>query len=76
MQSIGMAMCNLGVEEAKILAEYMRVMASLTQLSLADNNIGGYYDVQRRENVHTPEGPKAIADALRVNASLTEVRAA
>ena len=31
MQFIGMASCNLGVEEAKILAEYMRVMASLTE---------------------------------------------
>ena len=32
MQSIGMAGCNLGVEEAKTLAEYARVMASLTEV--------------------------------------------
>ena len=31
MQCIGMASCSLGVEEAKILAEYACVMASLTE---------------------------------------------
>ena len=30
MKLIGMAACSLGVEEAKILAEYVSVMASLT----------------------------------------------
>ena len=35
MKLIGMAECNLGVEEAKILAEYMRVMASLTEVHAA-----------------------------------------
>jgi len=34
MQSISMAGCNLGVEEAKILAEYVRVMTVLTKASL------------------------------------------
>ena len=39
MQSIGMADCNLGVEEAKILAEYTNVMASLTVANLLNNNL-------------------------------------
>ena len=39
------------------------------QLDLSDNKIGGYYE---NDNfVSTPEGPKAIADALLINASLT-----
>ena len=33
------------------------------------NAIGGYYDYQRLV-IHTPEGPNAIADAIRVCASL------
>ena len=37
---------------------------------LARNTIGGYYE--RGTFISTPEGPKAIADALLVNASVTE----
>ena len=37
---------------------------------LASNNIGGYYD-DDGDLIFTPEGPKTIADALLVNASLT-----
>ena len=43
---------------------------------LASNSIGGYYppDAQSEEDfISTPEGPKAIADALLVNASLTRL---
>jgi len=39
MQSIGMAGCNLGVEEAKILAEYASVMASLTSCDVSFNEL-------------------------------------
>ena len=44
-----------------------------SQLNLGGNNIGGYYDTSQRKVIYTPEGPKAIADALRVSASLTRV---
>ena len=37
-----------------------------------DNGIGGYYDYQRLV-IDTPEGPKAIADAIRVCASLKSI---
>ena len=40
------------------------------QLNLSNNNIGAYWN--GNEWVSTPEGPKAIADALRVNGSVTE----
>ena len=41
------------------------------QLNLSGNQIGAYFNGS--EWVNTPEGPKAIADALGVNASLTVV---
>ena len=43
-----------------------------SQLSLAGNNIGGYYD-DNYDVIYTAEGPKAIADALLVNSGLTSV---
>ena len=48
----------------------------LTTRRLANNNIGGYYPPNARsvdDLISTPEGPKAIADALLVNASLTKI---
>ena len=41
------------------------------QLNLASNGIGGYY--KDNKFISTPEGPKAIADALLVNGSLTNL---
>ena len=43
------------------------------QINLASNYIGGYYDTNQRKVLHTPEGPKAISDALRVSPSVTSV---
>ena len=43
----------------------------MLQINLAGNDIGGYYD-EDGELISTPEGPKAIADAIRVSGSLTE----
>ena len=40
-------------------------LSCLTVHRLAENSIGGYYD--KGKLVSTPEGPKAIADALLVN---------
>ena len=44
-----------------------------SQLNLAHNKIGGYWDSKQRKVISTPEGPKAIADALLVNAELTSI---
>ena len=44
------------------------------QLDLSSNSIGGYYPPEAQSEadfISTPEGPKAIADALLVNAELT-----
>ena len=35
--------------------------------------IGGYYDHRQDKMIYIPEGPKAIADALRVSPSITSV---
>ena len=42
-----------------------------SQLNLARNEIGGYWDSEQQKVISTPEGPKAIVDALLVHASLT-----
>ena len=44
-----------------------------SQLNLERNCIGGYYDASQNKMICTPEGPKAIADALRVSGSLTAI---
>lgn len=46
-------------------------LSCLTDYRLASNNIGGYY--LDGCFISTPEGPKAIADALLVNSSLTKI---
>jgi len=110
MQSIGMAACSLGAEEGKILAKYMRVMASLTSCDLSSNNLADESAWVNPKEVHgSPTvGSKvvyqgsemiisqvysdgdvkmrplnwlegitaiadAIADAMRINASLTSL---
>ena len=42
----------------------------LAQIDLGHNSIGGYGD-EDGDTIYTPEGPGAIANALRVSASLT-----
>ena len=56
MQSIGMARCSLGVEEAKILAEYVSIMGSLTAVDLSGNQEGD-------------EGMRLIGEALLASTS-------
>ena len=43
------------------------------QINLSNNDIGGYYDNQQQRTINTSEGPKAIADAICVSASLTSI---
>eukprot|EP00900_Chrysochromulina_parva_P005144 jgi/Chrpa1/14630/Chrysochromulina_OHIO_Genome00026421-RA len=47
------------------------VKGALTALNLSSNDIGSHWDYDQDEIVSTPEGPKAIADALLVNGALT-----
>jgi hypothetical protein len=54
------------------VANMLNVTASLTDLNLADNKIGGHYD-EDDYFIETPEGTTAIADALRVNTSVTSI---
>lgn len=56
MQSIGMGKCNLGVEEAKILAEYASGMGSLTYLHVAINFMGDEGEAAIREAVRGKQG--------------------
>ena len=44
--------------------------AVLKNLNISRNHIGGYYDHAQRQLVYTPEGPTAIAEALKVNGAL------
>ena len=41
-------------------------------MNISENKIGGYYD-DDWQLIYTPEGPKAIADALLVNRQLTKL---
>ena len=74
---------NLGAAGAAALAPALAANGSLTALNLSSNQIGGY---ERRRYtdafsvnhgyegwIRTPEGPKAVADALLVNNSLTSL---
>jgi hypothetical protein len=49
------------------------VNGTLTALNLSFNDIGGHWYSIKQEQVSTPEGPKAIADALLVNGGLTKI---
>ena len=60
MQLVGLAGCGLGADEAKAVADYVSVSASLTSLDIRWNELG-------------PEGAKAISESLHVNASLTKL---
>ena len=51
-------------------------LLAFAQLNLSSNSIGGYYPsyaLSEDDLISTPEGPKAIAEALKLHASLTSV---
>ena len=66
-------LCNEGINTtiAKSLAGYAAVSASLTSVNLSDNTLCGVTRTGR--GTYDATGINAIADALRVNASLKEV---
>ena len=54
-------------------------LLAFSQLNLSSNQIGGHYPPGGQSEddfISTPEGPKPIADALKVNGSVTSVRLA
>jgi hypothetical protein len=65
---------GIGPEGAMLLAFVLPVMGSLTSLNLENNQLCGVDRVVGR-GTYTAEGITAIADALRVNSSLTQVLA-
>ena len=67
---------NLKAPDAILLASDLSqavVTGALTTLNLSSNEIGGHWDRSKQQMVSTPEGPKAIADALLVNGGLTSI---
>jgi hypothetical protein len=53
-----------------LLASDLSQAVGLTSLNLSSTDIGGYWDDILEEIVSTPEGPKAIADALLLNGAI------
>jgi Ran GTPase-activating protein (RanGAP) involved in mRNA processing and transport len=64
---------GIGLVGANTVAAMVAVTGGLMSLNLSSNHIGGYWDYDQAEMVFTPEGPKAIADALLVNGALTSI---
>lgn len=67
---------SIGPVGGMVVAGLLPVMASLTRLDLSSNQLCGmFYDdeIDLWEGTYTAEGINAIADALRVNTSLTEL---
>ena len=62
---------SLGVASGVVIASLIGVNGALTALNLSSNQIGGHWDGS--EMVSTPEGPKAIADALLASGTLTKI---
>ena len=71
---------SLGPASAVVIGSLIRDNASLTSISLANNQLCGLttdkYSWLVTGGTYDATGVNAIADALRVNASLTEVRSA
>jgi len=63
---------RLGTAGAAALALGLAANSSLTSLNLSENQLCGLD--RHGRGTHTAEGIIAIADALRVNGALTEVR--
>ena len=76
-----LASLNFGVNEigpvgANAVAAMVVVTGSLTSINLSKNKLCGVWtdDDGEQQGTYTAEGITAIADALRVNGGLTEVR--
>jgi len=70
LTSLNLQQNIIGAEGATAIADALRANGLLKSLDLRYNPIGGYVDADDKF-VKTPEGPKAITNALRGNASLT-----
>ena len=68
VESLDLSHKGLGVASAIVIASLICDNASLTSLNLSNNELCG---VKYGRGTYTADGIKAIADALRVSASLT-----
>ena len=73
LASLNFSSNGIGPVGANAVAAMVAVTGGLTSLNLSSNDIGGYWDDDQKTIVFTPEGPKAIADALFVKGALTKI---
>ena len=71
VESLDLSGKKLGVASAIVIASLISVNGSLTSLNLGDNQLCGLDRYGR--GTYTADGITAIADALRVNGSLTKI---
>ena len=71
MQTVGLADCDLDTDGAKAIADYLHVSGSLKALDLSSNKLCGLDTTG--QGTYTTEGIAAIANALRVNTTLTDL---
>ena len=70
-QVLAVSKCSLRAAGAKAVSEMLRVNKTLTKVDLSDNEIGGWYKYGTwGDFTATPEGPAALADALKSNSVL------
>ena len=72
VESLDLSGKQLGVASTIVIASLICVNGSLTSLNLSSNQLCGLDYCGR--GTYTAEGITAVADALRVNGSLTKVR--
>ena len=72
VESLDLSGKKLGVASAIVIASLISVNGSLTSLNLGHNQLCGLDEYGR--GTYTADGITAIADALRVNGSLTKMR--
>ena len=72
VESLDLSGKNLGVASTIVIASLISVNGVLTTIDLSDNRLCGVWD-DEHGNYTAAEGITAIADALRVNGSLTKI---
>ena len=73
VKSLDLSGKKLGVASAIVIASLISVNGALMSIDLSSNNLCGIQTDGHVQRCHTAEGITAIADALRVNGTLTTV---
>ena len=74
VQELGLSRNDIGPDGAKAVAALCAAMASLTSLDLSQNRLCGVATtIFGQRGTYTAEGITALADALRVSASMTRL---